>query len=129
MSDQSEVLAANDAFYAAFASGDGEAMDLVWARSAPVACCHPGWEPLNGRAQVLASLRAIFANGPPAIRCLEATVHLVGDVAFVVCIEQLPNGRLAATNLFVREQGRFRLAHHHAGPVAQQAQPKGTVMN
>src|SRR5260370_41511964 len=108
MGDESEVLAANDAFYAAFASGDADAMDLVWAKAAPVCCCHPGWEPLRGRAQVLASLRAIFAGGPPPLRCSDATAHLLGEVAYVVCIEHLPNGKLSATNLFVREQGRFR---------------------
>jgi hypothetical protein len=26
---------------------------------------------------------------------------------------------LVATNLFVRERGRWKLAHHHAGPLAQ----------
>ena len=43
MSDESDVLAANDAFYAAFASGDLDALEEVWARQATVACCHPGW--------------------------------------------------------------------------------------
>jgi hypothetical protein len=132
MSDESDVLGANDAFYAAFASGDLDALDAVWARLSPVACCHPGWEPLVGRAQVMASFRAIVGNGAPAVRCADATAHLLGEVAYVVCTETLPAGRLAATNFFVRENGQYRLFHHHAGPIApQRAGPSKppTVMN
>jgi ketosteroid isomerase-like protein len=120
MSDESEVLEANGAFYASFASGDAAAMDALWARGSPVACCHPGWEPLLGRARVLASFQAIFAAGPPPVRCESASVHLLGEVAYVICTEQLPGGQLAATNVFIREERRFRLVHHHAGPVARQ---------
>jgi ketosteroid isomerase-like protein len=130
MSDESEVLAANGAFYAAFATGDTEAMEAIWARSVPVACCHPGWEPLLGRARVLASFAAIASNGPPSLRCTDTSVHLLGETAYVVCTEVLAGGRLAAMNLFVREGGRFRLVHHHAGPVApQQKAPSGGVLN
>lgn len=118
MSEDGEVLAANDAFYAAFASGDLDAMEAVWSRAAPVSCCHPGWEPLLGRAQVMASFRAIIGNGPPPVRVSEASAHIVGDAAWVICVETLPTGRLAATNLFVREAGRYRLVLHHAGPIA-----------
>ncbi len=123
MTDADQVLAANGAFYAAFASGDVSAMELLWARAAPVACCHPGWEPLLGRARVIASFRAIFANGVPAVRCGDPSAHLVGDFAYVICTEKLPGGELAATNLFVREEGRYRLVHHHAGPIAREPRP------
>ena len=49
MTDEEEALAANAAFYAAFAASDAGRMDAVWARRAPVACVHPGWEVLTGR--------------------------------------------------------------------------------
>lgn len=132
MSDESDALAANDAFYAAFASGDLEALDEIWATRPDVACCHPGWEPLEGRAQVMASFQAIIGNGAPPVRSSDAHAHVLGATAFVVCTETLPTGKLAATNLFLREGGRFRLVLHHAGPIAQRpTQAKGTptVMN
>ena len=40
--DEHAVLAANAAFYRAFAERDVDAMDALWARSIPVACIHPG---------------------------------------------------------------------------------------
>jgi len=37
----------------------------------------------------------------------------------VTCGESVGNSLLAATNLFVRENGGWRLVHHHASPVAR----------
>ena len=48
MSDEEAVLAANEAFYRAFAARDFAAMDALWAAEAPVACIHPGWDALVG---------------------------------------------------------------------------------
>ena len=39
---ETEVLAANEAFYRAFDDGDREAMRRLWASRAPVVCVHPG---------------------------------------------------------------------------------------
>jgi ketosteroid isomerase-like protein len=54
------------------------------------------------------------------MRCHDAQVHFQGEVAIVTCYEgngaQAPH--LAATNVFVLEQGRWRMMHHHAGPLA-----------
>ena len=113
------MLEANDAFYAAFAHRDAEAMDALWAREAEVACLHPGWELLVGREAVVTSWRRIILGGgaPPGIRCERASAHVVGDTAWVVCAEIVPGGALAATNVFVREDGAWRLAHHHSSPV------------
>ncbi|TMA07756.1 MAG: DUF4440 domain-containing protein, partial [Deltaproteobacteria bacterium] len=55
-----EVLEANAAFYAAFTQRDADAMDVLWAREVPVACLHPGWEPLSGREEVVSSWRRIL---------------------------------------------------------------------
>ena len=115
-----DVLLANDAFCAAFAGRDDEAMDALWARGASVACVHPGWPPLVGRDAVMASWRGILRGpGAPNIACTDATCHVFGESAFVVCIERLEAGALVATNLFVREDGAWRLVHHHAGPIAE----------
>jgi ketosteroid isomerase-like protein len=117
-SDARAVLAANQAFYTAFARRDLLAMDAVWAQRAPVACIHPGWDALVGREQVMASWRAILSGaGAPAIECQSPTAHLLGDAAFVICYEAVRGARLIATNLFVREDGAWRMTHHHAAPV------------
>jgi len=116
--DERAVLAANAAFYRAFSERDVAAMDALWAHSVPVACIHPGWQVLNGREAVMASWRGILAGVPPTIRCSEEIARVAGSAAFVVCTESLDAGELVATNVFVQEAGDWKLAHHHAGPVA-----------
>ena len=117
MSDDDDVLAANRAFYEAFRGEDLDAMETLWARAAPVACVHPGWPPLVGRDEVMESWQGILSSGAPPIRAESASVQRLGDVAYVLCYEVVPGGRLIATNVFVREDGAWRMVHHHAGPV------------
>ncbi|MFM8411431.1 MAG: nuclear transport factor 2 family protein [Alphaproteobacteria bacterium] len=119
MSEPDEVLAANAAFYRAFAERDPVAMENLWSRSDAVLCVHPGWRALRGRDEVIASWLAILANpDAPAVACREEEVRVLGDLAFVLCIEELPGGEMSATNVFAREEGAWRLVHHHAGPIA-----------
>ena len=116
--DEQEVLEANAAFYEAFAGRDVEAMDDLWARQAPVSCCHPGWSLLLGRRAVLESWRSILeAPSAPEVACSREVVHLLGDVAVVLCVETLTEGQLMATNVFAREFGRWRILHHHASMI------------
>jgi ketosteroid isomerase-like protein len=123
MSDAADVLFANASFYEAFKVESLAAMDALWARRAPVACIHPGWPALVGRARVMASWKAIFESGAPAIRCAAAEAHVLGDAAFVTCTELLDDGQLVATNMFALEDGRWRMVHHHAGPVSAPDDP------
>jgi len=120
--DDLDVLAANAAFYRAFADHDADAMEALWAQRDAVACIHPGWQALHGRDEVMASWRSIL-DGPdaPEISCSHAAVYASDDVAFVVCVEKLQGGMLAATNVFMREAGEWRMVHHHAGPIARAA--------
>jgi ketosteroid isomerase-like protein len=118
MTEADAVRAANLEFYRAFTSRDLAAMDRLWARRVPVLCTHPGWVPLAGRDAAMASWRDILANpAAPAIMCHEDAAYLFGDVAVVLCEEELTGGYLAATNVFIREDGAWRLVHHHAGPI------------
>ena len=98
--DESAVLAANSAFYTAFAAADIKAMEAIWARQDAVACIHPGWGLLAGRDEVIESWGRIFDNAPPDIICHDARAFLLGDTAYVVCLELMPQGVLIATNLF-----------------------------
>jgi len=116
MSEHAAVLFANDAFYLAFATRDLGAMDAIWAQDAPVSCVHPGWEPLLDRDEVMESWQAILTN-PSAthITPKNPTVHVHGDIAIVICSEILDQGFLVATNLFVHEDGQWKIIHHQAG--------------
>jgi hypothetical protein len=119
MGDELEVLEANQAFYRSFAARDAEAMEGLWAREAPVACIHPGWDVLDGREEVVRSFRAILESpASPDVRCTMAQAHLLGAAAFVTCHELVQGARLVATNTFVREGGAWRLVHHQASPLA-----------
>jgi hypothetical protein len=125
MSSEAEVLAANQAFYDAFAGGDVGALDALWAEHVPVACIHPGWEALHGRHDVMASFRAILRGGSAqAVRCVRPSAHVVGESAYVICGEAVEDAELVATNFFVLEDGRWRLVHHQAGPVYRRVERK-----
>ena len=125
MPDSEAVLFANEAFYRAFADRDVAAMEALWSRAAPVACLHPGWGPIFGRDEVMASWAAIVAApGAPDIRCHAPRAHILGDVARVVCFEEIAGSLLVATNLFVREGRLWKMVHHQAGPTAAAPPPE-----
>ncbi|MEP7122251.1 MAG: nuclear transport factor 2 family protein [Byssovorax sp.] len=119
--DDSEILAANQAFYDAFTRSDLETIEDLWASFTPVACIHPGWDALHGREDVLESFRAILGSGgAPRVTCVDPAATRIGDAAFVVCHEAIDDTQLVATNVFVREDGRWKLVHHQAGPMSSQ---------
>ena len=127
MTDSDAVLAANLEFYRAFAMRDLAAMDALWVRQGPVACLHPGWAALTDRRAIIASWSGILSNPQaPRITCFDERVLLFGETALVLCEEELDGGTLAATNVFVREDGTWRLAHHHAGQIVRR-QVRGPV--
>jgi ketosteroid isomerase-like protein len=135
-----QVAEANRAFYGAFEARDLRAMGRVWERSERVAVTHPGWPLLRGWDQVEASWRAIFANTPYIQFFLtDEDVTVDGDVAWVTLYEnilqevpgsgdagqspELGDSRVAATNVFCRTAGRWRMVVHHGSPVARGFQP------
>ncbi len=123
MSDRNAVLFANTAFYAAFAGRDADAMEQVWSKDKVVSCSHPGWQPLSGRAEVIASWRSILGNPEaPNITCRAERATIYGDFALVTCIEQIGDGGdsefLTATNVFVRTGSIWVMIHHQAGPAS-----------
>jgi hypothetical protein len=120
MTDQDAVLAANLEFYRAFATRDLAAMDALWARRAQVACLHPGWTALKDRESIMESWAGILSNpDAPRIACYDEQAFLYGDLALVLCEEELEGGALAASNFFVREDGVWRIAHHQAGQIVR----------
>lgn len=124
MTNSDAVLAANLEFYRAFATRDLAAMDAIWAQQSPIACVHPGWPALTDRAAVMESWRGILGNPEaPRIACYDERVLLYGDTALVVCEEELAGGTLIASNLFVREDGLWRIAHHQASQLMARRPP------
>jgi ketosteroid isomerase-like protein len=121
-SPDAEILRANTAFYTAFTRGDAQAMEALWAARAPITCFHPGATLLRGHDAVLGAWREILASPLPfEMRCHFAEVQRFGELAIVTCYEG--NGdhapHLAATNVFVHEDGAWRMSHHHAGPLSR----------
>lgn len=117
MTEADEVLTANLEFYSAFGRGDYADMDAIWARRASVVCLHPGWTILEGREAVMESWRHVLRDPDFRIMCHDERVHLYGDVAIVWCEEELSGGLLAATNVFIREDGSWRMIHHQSSAI------------
>jgi ketosteroid isomerase-like protein len=114
-SDQAAVLDANQSFYRAFAEKDLAAMKKLWADEKRVAVIHPGWPGLDGRDDVIASWERILNNPTsPDIKVAQAKAYVFEQLAFVVCYEVLETGVLIATNIFVKQDGDWKMAHHHA---------------
>jgi ketosteroid isomerase-like protein len=117
----SAVLRANADFYRAFSAGDYGAMTRLWAERHSLACLHPGAPALIGREPVLESWRQILGEPLPfTMRCDHARAELIGSLAIVTCYEGNDDqpAHLVATNVFAREDGAWRMVHHHAGPLS-----------
>jgi ketosteroid isomerase-like protein len=133
-SPDADILRANEAFYAAFTGADLVAMEALWAERAVVTCFHPGATLLRGREAVLGAWREILTAPPPfAMRCHFAEVQRSGELAVVTCYESSGDHppHLAATNVFVREDGAWRMSHHHAGPLSRPlaVSPRSSALN
>jgi ketosteroid isomerase-like protein len=116
--EREAVLSANRAFYRAFTERDAEAMDQIWAPTGAVVCLHPGQSPLHGKAEIMASWRAILSHPQaPKVRCRDEWVVGRPGLAIVVCREILLEGQLMATNTFARLSEGWRMIGHHSGPV------------
>jgi len=120
MSDESTIIAANAAFYTAFAMADVEAMGRLWADDDAISCIHPGWPAIVGRLAVVGSWRDILESGRSlAITCHEPHAIVTGEEGRVLCIEMIGPLALAASNHFRRIGGSWRLVHHQSSPIAQ----------
>jgi ketosteroid isomerase-like protein len=120
MSDETTIIAANAAFYTAFATGDFAALAGLWADDDSVSCIHPGWPAIVGRANVIESWRDILKSPErPQVVCAEPHAIIDGDQGRVICVELVEGVPLAATNHFKRIDGDWRLVHHQSSPIAQ----------
>jgi ketosteroid isomerase-like protein len=121
--DVEALRAANAAFYEAFERGDLDAMSEVWEHSDRVVCVHPGWPALHGWARVVGSWLSMF-QGPERLQFIltDERYEVVGDVGWVSVEENIlgasSGATVAALNLWVRTDGRWKLVAHHGAGVA-----------
>ena len=126
MSDEAAILAANTAYYSAFAATDFAAMSRIWADD-NVCCIHPGWPALVGRRAILDSYRQILSNPhQDRIESRNETVMVNGSEARVLCVEFVAGAALATTNMFRRIGGEWRMTHHQASPIAALVEEPGS---
>ena len=117
-----DVLAANEAFYDAHERRDLDAMRAVWDHGDDVVCTHPGWPILRTWQAVEESWRRIFA-GDGRNQFIITNVMASGgpDVVWVTLDENLmqeaSTGTVAATNVFIRTDGGWKMVLHHGSPV------------
>lgn len=126
MSSEDDVRAASETFYAALnrmANGDNSTMADAWWHEATVTAMHPigertvGWDAVEGSFAQVASM-----SSDGAIALQDQTIHVVGDMAYELGVESgsFKLGGHAAkidqrvTNVYRRQDGAWRLVHHHA---------------
>ena len=127
-SDEAGVREANSAFYAALEARDLDAMAEVWEHSDRIVVTHPGWPMLRGWARVAGSWDAIFRNtGYIQFVLTDELVTVVGDTAWVTLDEnilqsassdELSGSKATSVNVFVRDEGTWKMVVHHASPVS-----------
>jgi len=122
VTDIDQVQEANDAFYEAHEARSLEAMASVWEHTERAVCIHPGWPILRGWDQIEESWKRIFDGvGRNQFIITNSSTHAVGDIAWVTLEENLVDrgetSALAATNVFVRSDGEWKLSAHHGSPI------------
>lgn len=125
MDAKQKVLAANEAFYAAFRSADIDAMEALWSKRRKVSVYHPNWPGIETRDAVMESwYRILVVGDPPRVSVMDSTVIMSNKTAMVVCREDLGGTHLIATNIFVLEDGKWLMTNHQASrlPVMSEQQ-------
>ena len=119
---QGQVLAANGAYYDAFARGDLQDLMACWSSSPDIVCIAPLGAPAFGAEAVRRVYRMTFET----LQGHEIDFEVLGvsfedPVATITCREDLcQNGtestrtEILATNVFVLEEAGWRMVHHHA---------------
>ncbi|PID61084.1 MAG: hypothetical protein CSB44_08435 [Gammaproteobacteria bacterium] len=113
---------AEHAFYDAIERGDMAVMDSVWSKSENIVCIHPGSTRIVGRSDVMQSFRQLFADSPEFAFTIvdtletgtdELAIHLVREE---VTIDDQLISVMVSTNIYLFEQGSWRMMLHHSSP-------------
>ena len=137
--EETAVAAANLAFYRALEARSLSAIDLVWSHAATVSCTHPGWHRLDGWREIRRSWENIFESSRAwTVMCEDVRIGISGEIAWVSCVEVIrPFGstrtdaaaRMQATNLFAREDGEWKMIHHHASASPDDEETEDETVN
>jgi ketosteroid isomerase-like protein len=128
--DDTAVLAANRAFYAALSALDLAAMEKIWAHGSDVLYIGPfhrkmviGWPAV--RTEFVANKANVAEI---SVKPVEMHVRVNGETAWVFGTEEgaaLPKVGISAsgsnfvTNIFKKEDGRWLMVAHHAQRIPQ----------
>ena len=123
---EDDVRVASDQFYSALdamANGDASSMGEIWSHDDDVTTMHPiggreeGWDAVNGSWEGVASL----SEGGEVTRT-DQVIRVIGNAAYELCTESVSmtfagepmslEGR--ATNVYRKENGEWKVVHHHA---------------
>jgi ketosteroid isomerase-like protein len=136
VTDPSDLVAANAAFYECFEALDLDRMSELWDHGDAVYCVHPGSEVILGWPAVARSWAAIFASTSYLqFIVTDVRVRLAGSAGVVTCTENILSGtgqdghlgaaKAVATNVFVRSPGgAWLLVAHHGSPVLRTLDPE-----
>ncbi len=127
MTGKRAELRANEAFYAAFRAADFEAMEAMWAKRRKVSVYHTNWPGIKTRDAVMESwFRILVIGDPPHVHAFDPTAIVTAKTGLVICREDLGGASLVATNVFVLEDGQWRMTSHQASRLpasVQQSDP------
>ena len=121
-----DVRAASDQFYSALdamVNGDASSMAAIWSHDDDVTTMHPiggreaGWEAVNGSFAGVAS-----ASADGTVTRSDQVIRVVGDCAYELCTESALwtfagepiSLEHRATNVYRKENGEWKVVHHHA---------------
>ena len=129
---EKELRAASDQFYAALNAmfvGELAPMNAIWSHRDDVTDLGPfggrlvGWVAVGAEFKKEAGMKLGGHVG-----CKDVVVHAGSDMGYTVCVEEGQNmsadGKpvvvsFRATNVFRRENGQWKLVHHHTDISAQ----------
>ena len=122
MSNYQTSELAEEAFYAAFQSGDIDLMMTVWSKDENTCCIHPGGPRLEGWQLIQDSWQQIFSNeGNLEFEIRQKKVAVENDAAIHHVIESISvDGKLQseilATNIYINTDDGWKMIVHHASP-------------
>lgn len=126
MSAEDEVRKASKQFYAALnrmLNGDARPLDDIWSHGPAVTTMHPvggrqvGWDEVRKTWEQVAK-----ASKDGKVELNDQLIRVAGDSACEVGVEnaeftlggQKVAGRIRGTNIYQREDGAWKITHHHA---------------
>ena len=116
---------AEEAFYAAFQSGDIDLMMSVWSQDENTCCIHPGGPRLEGWDLIQDSWQQIFSNeGDLEFEIQQKKIAVQKNIAIHHVIESISvNGKMQseilATNIYIKSDSGWNMIVHHASPELQ----------